>query len=180
MASAEASAPAPALARCAETDGSPRKDSKGFFTLPSLDHSREYPLYRGVARLFSQGARLSLSTLPDELSEGDIILFSGRLMADRCLRCVLRTEYNHVGIIVRQSIHDELQVPWWPRPVRLRPRPLRVPRQATSRVWPDGSRSCLYVVPHSAQVLEASVDGVGVFPLRFCIDVLTWAVKQAP
>ena len=115
MASAEASAPAPALARCAETDGSPRKDSKGFFTLPSLDHSREYPLYRGVARLFSQGARLSLSTLPDELSEGDIILFSGRLMADRCLRCVLRSEYNHVGIIVRQSIHDELQVPLWPR-----------------------------------------------------------------
>ena len=53
-------------------------------------------------------------------------------------------------------------------------------RPATSREWSDGSRSCRYIVPHSAQVLEASVDGVGVFPLRFCCDVLTWAVKQAP
>ena len=57
--------------------------------------------------------------------------------------------------------------------------PLRVRRPSTSREWSDGSRSCLYVVPYSAQVLEASVDGVGVFPLRFCCDVLTWAVKQA-
>jgi hypothetical protein len=42
--------------------------------------------------------------------EGDLIMFSGKRAADRCLRCMLNSEFNHIGLVVRQSSDDVLQV----------------------------------------------------------------------
>jgi hypothetical protein len=45
--------------------------------------------------------RVSASDAADMVREGDIILFSGTAVTERCLQCGLRTVYHHTAIIVQ-------------------------------------------------------------------------------
>ena len=48
---------------------------------------------------------LPASTLSDHLHEGDIILFGNRGVQQRCVHCLTKSEYDHVGLVVMRARH---------------------------------------------------------------------------
>lgn len=51
---------------------------------------------------------VALAALSDHLQTGDILLFSGRTLVSRVIRFFTRSQWSHIGIVVRQPATGEL------------------------------------------------------------------------
>lgn len=55
-----------------------------------------------------QDQSVDLGSLVDRLQTGDILLFSGRTLISRAIRVFTRSQWSHIGIVVRQADTGEL------------------------------------------------------------------------
>ena len=64
-----------------------------------------------LSRAFTQGGAprsLYADRINQTLREGDVVLFKGKQLHDRGIRCFTSSEYNHVGLVVENGGELEL------------------------------------------------------------------------